>query len=102
MDIKFSMSEADVTRPETPTANRIGSRDMSGRLYRDAGATDANPRGSSHSSSHLVNPIKTHYENVNDKTLQLYTGDPSAFLHRYREKIRACRCSAIEETKKPI
>lgn len=33
-----------------------------------------------------INPIKTHYENVNDKTLRA-TGDPSTFLHRYREKI---------------
>lgn len=29
-----------------------------------------------------INPIKTHYENVNDKTLQA-TGNSSAFLHRY-------------------
>lgn len=82
MDIKFSMSEADVTRPET-TANRIG-RAMSGGLYRWPVERQTQPA----CRAPPVNPIKTHYENVNDKTLQA-TGDSSAFLHRYREEICA-------------
>lgn len=77
MDIKFSMSQADVTRRKRP---RI---ELDAQCPGFTGGEEGRMR-SRELDDAPVNPIKTHYENVNDETFTAESTTATAFSSHYR------------------